>query len=130
MPMNDYPCPRCGARCFPEEMTCPSCGVDINQAISEVERYRPISKYPALRTFATAYQILGLAIGIVTLIAAIVSLRQSALVAIVSIVIGLTAVLSFLALSEGIKVFVDIEHNTRTIVALLEARETNGNNAG
>lgn len=93
---------------FSGEVTCPSCGVDINQAVSEVERYTPISKYPALRTIAIAYQILGLVIGIVTLIAIVVSLRQSALVAIVSLVIGLTAVLSFLALSEGSKVFVDL----------------------
>jgi len=128
--MNDYPCPRCGARCFPEEVTCPSCGVDINQAASEVERYRPALKYPALRTIATVYQIFAVAIGVVTLIAVIVSLRQSALIAILSLIVGLTAVVSFLALSEGIKVFVDIEHNTRTMVALLEARETHGSNAG
>jgi hypothetical protein len=49
MPMNDVPCPSCGARCFPEEKICPSCGVDIDQVASEIARQIPPKKYPTLR---------------------------------------------------------------------------------
>ena len=128
MPMNDFPCPRCAARCFPNETNCPSCGANINEAYAEVERHLPAPKYPALRAIATAYQIFAIAIAVVTLITIVIALRQSGLVAIICLVVGLAAVISFLAVAEGIKVFVDIEHNTRTIIARLEARD--GDNAG
>jgi hypothetical protein len=126
--MNDFPCPRCGARCFPNETNCPSCGVNITEATAETERYTPPSKYPALRAIATTYQIFAVVIAVITLIAIVIALRQSGLIAVVCFVIGLAAVISFLAVAEGIKVFVDIEHNTRTIIARLEARD--GDNAG
>jgi hypothetical protein len=128
MPMNDFPCPRCGARCFPDESVCASCGVNIDQASAEAERYIPAPKYPALRAIATAYQIFALAIAVVTLIAIVITLRQSGLIAIICLVAGLAAVISFLAVADGIKVFVDIEHNTRTIIARLDGRD--GDNAG
>jgi hypothetical protein len=45
------------------------------------------------------------------------------MIAIGFLVAGLIGVVTFLALSEGIKVFIDIEHNTRKIVELFRARE-------
>ncbi|MBA2702909.1 MAG: hypothetical protein H0U60_03540 [Blastocatellia bacterium] len=87
----------------------------------------PAPKYPALRSIGTVYQIFAGVIALVTLVA-IVLFRQSGLVVIICLVTGLAAVISFLALAEGIKVFVDIEHNTRTIIARLEARDDD--NAG
>jgi hypothetical protein len=126
MPINDFPCPHCGARCFPGENTCPSCAVDIDRAAAEVERFVPARKYPALRIIATVYQIIAGVIAVVTLIS--LTLGQPPIVIILSLVLGLTAVVSFFALSEGIKLFIDLEHNSRVIVALLEAREAKRDN--
>lgn len=67
MPMNDVPCPNCGARCFPEEKICPSCGVDIDQVAAEVEGQTPVRKYPALRVIASLYQIIALVIALLAL---------------------------------------------------------------
>ena len=122
--MPEFPCPSCGARCFPKETNCPTCGVDLAQAAREAERYMPPPKYPALRAIATAYQIFAAAVAVVTAIAFVVALGQSGLIAIICLVVGLATVISFLAVAEGIKVFVDIEHNTRTIIARLDARDT------
>jgi hypothetical protein len=126
MPMNDVPCPNCEARCFSVEKICPSCGVDIDQVASEIERQTPTRKYPALRVIAGLYQIIALVIALLTLIGLLMSFQQSAgtpVIAILCLVIGFIGVVSFLALSESIKVFIDVEHNTRTIVELLQARQ-------
>lgn len=127
MPMNDVPCPTCGARCFPEEKICPNCGIDIDQVAAETARQIPARKYPALRVIAGLYQIIALVIAFLALIGFLLSFQQSAstpVIAILSLVVGLIGVVSFLALSESIKVFVDVEQNTRTIVELLQARQT------
>jgi hypothetical protein len=127
MPMNDVPCPNCGGRCFPEEKICPSCGVDIDQVAADIERHIPARKYPALRVIAGLYQIIALVIALLALIGLLISLQQSAstpVIAVLCLVIGFIGVVSFLALSESIKVFIDVEHNTRTIVNLLQARQT------
>lgn len=127
MPMNDVPCPNCGGRCFPKEKICPSCGVDIDQAAAEIERQIPARKYPALRVIAGLYQIIALVIALLALIGLLISFQQSAgtpVIAILCLVIGFIGVVSFLAVSESIKVFIDVEHNTRTIVELLQARQT------
>lgn len=122
MPMNDFPCPCCGARCFPGENTCPSCGVEIDRAAAELERFVPARKYLALRIIAAVYQIVAGLIAVLTLIS--LTLGQPPIIIMLSIIIGFIAVVSFFALSEGIKLFIDLEHNSRIIVALLEARET------
>jgi hypothetical protein len=127
MPMNDIPCPSCGARCFPEEKICPSCGVDINQVASEIARQIPTKKYPALRVIAGLYQIIAVAIALLALIGLSSSSQQTAgtpVTAILFLVIGFIGVVSFLALSESIKVFIDVEQNTRTIVELLQSRQS------
>lgn len=127
MPMNDVPCPTCGVRCFPEEKICPNCGIDIDQVAAEPARQIPARKYPALRVIAGLYQIIALLIAFLALIGFLLSFQQSAstsVIAILSLVVGLIGVVSFLALSESIKVFVDVEQNTRTIVELLQARQT------
>jgi hypothetical protein len=126
MPMNDIPCPSCGARCFPEEQICPSCGVDINQVASEIARQIPTKKYPALRVIAGLYQIIAVVIALLALIGLLSSFQQTAgtpVTAILFLVIGFIGVVSFLALSESIKVFIDVEQNTRAIVELLQSRQ-------
>ena len=127
MPMNDVPCPSCGARCFPEEKICPSCGIDIDQVAAEIARQVPARKYPALRVIAGLYQIIALVIAFLALIGLLISFQQSAgtpVIAILCLVIGFIGVVSFLALSESIKVFIDVEQNTRAIVELLQARQS------
>lgn len=127
MPMNDVPCPNCGGRCFPGEKICPSCGVDIDRAAAEIEGQIPARKYPALRVIAGLYQMIAVVIALLALIALLISFQQSAgtpVIAVLCLVIGFIGVVSFLALSESIKVFIDVEHNTRIIVELLQARQT------
>lgn len=127
MPMNDVPCPNCGARCFPEEKICPSCGVDIDQVAAEIERQVPRRKYPALRVIAGLYQFIALVIAFLALVGLLLSFQQSAstpIIALLYLVVGFIGVVSFLALSESIKVFIDVEQNTRTIVELLQARQS------
>jgi hypothetical protein len=51
--MNDYPCARCGARCFPGEDSCPTCGVDVSQAASEIEHDALTSQ--SFNGFGTAF---------------------------------------------------------------------------
>ena len=127
MPMNDVPCPNCGARCFPEEKICPSCGVDIDQVAAEIERQIPTRKYPALRVIAGLYQFIALVIAFLALVGLLLSFQQSAstpVITLLCLVVGFIGVVSFLALSESIKVFIDVEQNTRTIVELLQARQS------
>jgi hypothetical protein len=126
--MPEFPCPSCGARCFANEVNCPTCGVNLNEAAAEADRLVPPAKYPALRAIATAYQIFAAAVGIATAIAVAIALSQSALIALLCLVVGVGAVISLLAIAEGIKVFVDIEENTRNIIARLDARD--GDDAG
>ncbi|MCU1264559.1 MAG: hypothetical protein JWM21_877 [Acidobacteria bacterium] len=105
---------------------CPSCGVDIDQVAAEIESRMPARKYPSLRVIAGLYQIIALVVALLALIGLLISLQQSAstpVIAVLCLVIGFIGVVSFLALSESIKVFIDVEENTRRIVELLKARE-------
>lgn len=74
-------------------------------------------RYPALRTIAGIYSVFAWIIGIVAVIIAIYSYSQNEkaglIVAIPTIVVGALIVLGLLAASESIKVFIDIEENTR-----------------
>src|SRR5258705_4093084 len=102
MPMNDVRCPSCGARCFPEEKICQSCGVDIDQVASEIADQIPTKKYPALRVIAGLYQVIALVIALLALIGLLSSFQQSAgtpVIAILFLVIRFIGVGSFLALS-------------------------------
>ena len=77
---------------------------------------------------AALYQIIAVVIAVLTLLGLLASFQQSGsipITIIVSLVIGLIGVVSFLALAEGIKVFIDIEQNTRAIMDLLRARKGN-----
>jgi hypothetical protein len=124
--LNDVPCPNCGGRCFPEEKICPSCGVDIDQSVAEIEHQLPARKYPAFRVIAGLYQIVAVVIALLALIALLITWQSAGtpIIAVLCLVIGFVGVVSFLALSESLKVFIDVEENTRTIVELLKARQT------
>jgi hypothetical protein len=74
-------------------------------------------KYPALRTIAGIYSVFAWIIGIVAVIIAIYFYSQNQTmgltIGIPSLVVGALLVLGLLAVSESIKVFIDIEENTR-----------------
>lgn len=85
----------------------------INNSVQSSENYY---KYPALRTISAVYKIFAWVIGIVTLMIVIIALDKGDIgitISLISIVIGGLFVLGVLAVSESIKVFIDIEHNTR-----------------
>ena len=121
--MPELSCPNCGARCFLDEDTCPTCGLNLDEAAAEAPESVPSVKYPALRAIVTVYKIFAVAVGVATAIAVGVALGQSVLISLLCLVVGVGTVISLLALAEGIKVFVDIEHNTRTIIAQLDSRD-------
>ncbi|HEY9170089.1 MAG TPA: hypothetical protein VIN72_11420 [Lutibacter sp.] len=85
----------------------------LNNSVQSSENYY---KYPALRTISAVYKVFAWVIGIVTLMIAIMALDKGDMgitISLISIVIGGLIVLGVLAVSESIKVFIDIEHNTR-----------------
>lgn len=85
----------------------------LNNSVQSSENYY---KYPALRTISAVYKVFAWVIGIVTLMIAMLTWDQGNMgitISLISIVIGGLIVLGVLAVSESIKVFIDIEHNTR-----------------
>lgn len=70
-------------------------------------------KYPALRTISDIYKIFGFVVIMFTVIIAIVLGNLSFGFTLVALVVGALIVLSAFAISEAIKVFIDIEENTR-----------------
>jgi len=76
------------------------------------------TRYPALRTIAGIYSVFAWIIGIVAVIIAFISWSKGGetgglMIAIPTLVVGALIVLGLLAASESIKVFIDIEENTR-----------------
>jgi hypothetical protein len=75
MPINAKPCPNCGARYFPEDKVCPSCGLTIGQVAPEIMRHIPASSTPVpffikvLRVFGGVNLAIGLLIGLIILLA-------------------------------------------------------------
>ena len=81
---------------------------------------QPISmgtdKYPALRTIALFYGVFAWIVGILAVILAVYFGSQGiagVFLALSTLVVGALIVLGVLAVSESIKVFIDIEYNTR-----------------
>ena len=88
----------------------------ITQDIQKLKSDAVNRKYPALRFISDLYKILAWIIVVATAIVFFFGLSQEKLgilVAIGSIVIGGILVVTLLAIAEGIKLFIDIEHNTR-----------------
>ena len=129
-----YYCIDCRGTINPHDKVCPHCGADTSKFVEEEEGSSertddPIltRKYPALRFIAALYQVIAVVIAVLTLLGLVVSFQQSAstpIITIVSLVVGLIGVVSFVALSESIKVFIDIEQNTRTTVELLRVHQS------
>jgi hypothetical protein len=70
-------------------------------------------KYPALGTISEAYTVFGYVLAVVSLIAGMILFYTSIWLSLTVIVVGAIIVLGLFALSEAIKVFIDIEENTR-----------------
>ncbi len=94
---------------------------DINPAPSTSSVETPKSKYPALSTISGIYQILAVLVGIGSVIGLVYGLNlmtkyggKPVGIGIItySLIAGLLVVISLLAISEGIKLFISIEKNT------------------
>lgn len=74
-------------------------------------------KYPALRTIAGIYSVIAWIIGIAAVIITIYFYSQNQTmglrIGVSSLVVGVLIILGLLSVSESIKVFIDIEENTR-----------------
>jgi len=90
-------------------------GVDNSQNVDSVASASDETRYPALRTISSVYLILAWIIGIVAIFTSLYFLSENnvKIFALASIIIGGLLALSMAAISEAIKVFIDIEHNTR-----------------
>ena len=131
-------CSKCGYKSEVHFQTCPECSYsvlddtfrDLHKASSKGFIAKPDTittltvevgkKYPALRTISTIYHALAYLSAFVGLIVVIVSVVMSsngvagsAPVILLAILSGVIAFVTFLAISEGIHVFIDIENNTR-----------------
>jgi len=77
------------------------------------------AKYPTLRTISLIYKVLAVINGLGALIAIIYGLLKSEMIIITySLVSGIIGVIAFLAISEIIKLFIDLEQNSRKQIML------------
>jgi hypothetical protein len=116
---GEYTCHECGLGVSGDYAYCPNCGAALDD-----EEVLPV-RYLALRTIAGVYQILAFTVAIVATIGIVFALLNlgagtSALILLgLSVLGGTVGVITFFAASESIKVFVDIEENTRRTAELL-----------
>jgi|LSQX01.2.fsa_nt_gb membrane protein YdbS with pleckstrin-like domain len=90
-------------------------GVENSQQTENAPNPPEPQKYPALRTISWIFLFLAWITGFVTVIASLVVYNDAweATPALIIFFSGVILVLSFTATSELIKVFIDIEYNTR-----------------
>ncbi|MFN4074686.1 MAG: hypothetical protein ACK4HC_02125 [Cloacibacterium sp.] len=85
--------------------------------INTTKNHKPtsfsIDKYPALKTISKIYEIFAWIIVLITLIITIISIKDSFLLGLGILIAGGIIALGLFAIAESIKVFVDIEYNTR-----------------
>jgi len=90
-------------------------GIDSSQSQSNNEKNNAKSRYPALRTIADIFLVFAWIIGIVSVILIFYFLSKDGMqiLSLVSLIFGGLLALGSAAISESIKVFIDIEYNTR-----------------
>ncbi|NOZ60346.1 MAG: zinc ribbon domain-containing protein [Calditrichaeota bacterium] len=130
--LDSYICSDCGAEVSIDAEICPNCGADLSEI--EEEKIESSSendgqKYPALRTISGIYKVLAWITGIgavitlfygFTLLGKGYSAKTTGISLITSsLIMGILGVIAFLAISEGIKLFIDIESNSREQISLL-----------
>jgi len=127
-----YVCSNCGADVSIYDKVCPKCGADISEIaedeLEELTEDLSTQRYPALRTIAGVYQVLAWLVAVVAGIGVLFALANfkedlSKFILLFSIIGGAIGFITLLAASESIKVFIDIEENTRK-VAEFQSRKT------
>jgi hypothetical protein len=90
-------------------------GIESSQSQSNNEKNTTRYRYPALRTIAGVYMVLAWIIGIAAIITTFYFLSEDRMkiFGLVSLIVGGLLALGLAAISESIKVFLDIEYNTR-----------------
>jgi len=92
-------------------------GIESSQSQSNNEKNTTRYRYPALRAIAGVYMVLAWIIGIAAIITTFYFFSKNGdsmqLFGMVSLIVGGLLALGLAAISESIKVFLDIEYNTR-----------------
>ncbi|GHT13682.1 hypothetical protein AGMMS4956_10260 [Bacteroidia bacterium] len=90
-------------------------GIESSQSQSNNEKNTTRYRYHALRTIAGIYMVLAWILGIAAIITTFYFLSENNLqiFGLVSFIVGGLLALGLAAISESIKVFLDIEYNTR-----------------
>jgi len=107
-------CPNCQAQLEDGFKFCPYCpdGPPKHQTAATkaiTVSFEEPRKYPALRFISTTYKVMA----VITLIVTLFLVAAGPLLGIPALVIGVIVSLTLLAFSEIIKIFIDIEENTR-----------------
>jgi hypothetical protein len=90
-------------------------GIESSQSQKNIEKNNSIYRYPALRIIASVYMVFAWIIGIAAIITMfyLLSEYEMQLFALGSLIVGGLLALGLAVISESIKVFLDIEYNTR-----------------
>jgi len=90
-------------------------GIESTQSQRNIPTTTYTYRYPALRTISGIYMVLAWLIGIAAIIVTFYFLLKSdmKIFGLISFVFGGLLALGLAAISESIKVFIDIENNTR-----------------
>jgi hypothetical protein len=129
-----YECDACGADVSFEDNVCPNCGADISEVDDNVAddnggSGNPViqTKYPALRVISVIFKVLAVIAAMAGLIGALVALSGNTngsaaggIIVLLSLLYGGIVCIYLLAISEGIRVFIDIEENSRLTNELLK----------
>ena len=132
---KDFVCSACGAKVTPEDEVCPSCGITLNNEVepaqTNLSTQNPTimnsstSRYPVLSTISSIYVYSAIAVSVITVLIAVIELGTglgvlgieggigSLIFVFITLAIGGIIALSLFAAAETIKVFKDIEENTR-----------------
>jgi hypothetical protein len=140
-------CSKCGYKSDLHFQTCPECSYNVLEGAfrdPQIASSKGLAaksdtmatltagigkRYPALQTISTIYRVLAYLSAAAGLIGVIVGVSMSSdryggasggVLILLSILYGAIACVTFLALSEGIHVFIDIENNTRINNALVQ----------
>ena len=132
---KDFVCSACGTKVTPEDEVCPSCGITLNNEVEPVQtnlstQYPTImnsstSRYQALSTILNIYVYSAIVVAVITVLIAVIELGTglgvlgveggigSLIFVLITLATGGIIALSLFAAAETIKVFIDIEENTR-----------------
>ena len=128
---NDFRCSKCGAKNRENNVTCWKCSIEFKEII-EVDKFSYLGgdqeietegeavvkseKYPALRTISGMYMFIAWIVGVGSFIILIFGffLMEISLI-ISSLIVGFIGVVSMLAISEIIKLFMNIANDVNKI---------------